>query len=100
MFRKFYRLFLLSVFMMLGSLLSFPLHAQTQLTNIPTMRIETFDGQDIVSKTDYKLARISMTDETGTVVYDSVSIRGRGNSSWDRMKDKRPYRLKFQKKEK
>lgn len=100
MFRKFYRLFLLSVFMMLGSLLFFPLHAQTQLTNIPTMRIETFDGQDIVSKTDYKLARISMTDETGTVVYDSVSIRGRGNSSWDRMKDKRPYRLKFQKKEK
>ena len=91
---------LLLVFATISSSHLCPMYAQTQLTNIPTMRIETFDGKGITSKTDYKLARISVTDSTGVVYYDSVSIRGRGNSSWDRMGSKRPYRLKFQKKEK
>ena len=69
-----------------------------QLTNIPTIYIETFDHQEITSKTEYKLCKIIRTDNGNTEVFDSVSIRGRGNASWGF--PKKPYRIKFPKKTK
>lgn len=68
-------------------------------TNLPTLYLETFDGRAISSKTEYKLARIIYVDEQDSVcVYDSVSVRGRGNSTWNL--SKKPYRIKFKEKEK
>lgn len=64
-----------------------------QLTNLQSMYIETFDGADITSKDVYKLCRIYLVSDTGTVKFDSVSIRGRGNASWNFAK--KPYRIKF-----
>ena len=76
------------------------LHAQyVQKTNLPTIYIETFNGQSIASKDYYIYCRLHYVDETGSVVsYDSVSIRGRGNSTWNLAK--KPYKLKFLNKEK
>ena len=71
----------------------------TQKTDLPTIYIETFDGNGIYSKEIYEYCRLHYVDETGTVTsYDSVSIRGRGNSTWN-MK-KKPYKIKFLNKEK
>lgn len=70
-----------------------------QKTDLPTVYIETFDGSDIKSKEVYKYCRLHYVDEAGTVTsYDSVSIRGRGNSTWSL--SKKPYRIKFLNKEK
>ena len=69
-----------------------------QLTNIPTLYVETFDGKAITSKTTYKLCRLYRVTEAGTEFFDSVNIRGRGNASWSF--PKKPYRLKFSKKTK
>jgi hypothetical protein len=76
------------------------LHAQyVQKTDLPTIYIETFNGQSIASKDYYIYCRLHYVDETGSVVsYDSVSIRGRGNSTWNLAK--KPYKLKFLNKEK
>jgi hypothetical protein len=71
----------------------------TNITNLPTVYIETFDGRGISSKTEYKYCRLHYVDEEGQVShYDSVSIRGRGNSTWNM--SKKPYRIKFNTKEK
>ena len=67
-----------------------------QLTNIQTLYIETFDNHSITSKEEYKLCRIILVSDTGTVKFDSVSIRGRGNASWGFAK--KPYLVKFPKK--
>ena len=68
-------------------------------TDLPTIYIETFDGNGIYSKDVYEYCRLHYVDETGTVTsYDSVSIRGRGNSTWNL--SKKPYKLKFLNKEK
>lgn len=71
----------------------------TRKTDLPTLYIETFDGRDITSKTEYKYCRMHYVDESDLVTdYDSVSIRGRGNSTWKL--SKKPYKIKFNKKEK
>lgn len=71
----------------------------TRLSNLPAVYINTFDGGGIYSKTDYKYCRLRYVDETDEVtLYDSVSIRGRGNSTWNL--SKKPYRIKFLNKEK
>ena len=71
----------------------------TRVTNLPTIYIETFDGWGIWSKEDYKLCRMYYVDENDLVTaYDSVSIRGRGNSTWNM--SKKPYKIKFNQKEK
>ena len=71
----------------------------TRLTNLPTVYIETFDGWGIWSKDEYKLCRMHYVSEDGLVTdYDSVSVRGRGNSTWGL--PKKPYKIKFNKKEK
>ncbi len=69
-----------------------------RMTNLPTVYIHTLDGLGITSKTTYKYARLAYVDERDSVtVYDSVQIRGRGNSTWGL--SKKPYRIKFAKKE-
>ena len=70
-----------------------------RLTNLPHVYINTFTGNSITSKTTYVYARMWMVDEEDIVTfYDSLEIRGRGNSTWNRAK--RPYKLKFHQKEK
>lgn len=71
----------------------------TRLTDLPTVYIETFDGWGIWSKEEYKLCRMHYVDENNHVTdYDSVSVRGRGNSTWGLAK--KPYKIKFNQKEK
>lgn len=64
-----------------------------QLTNIPTIYIETFGGRQITSKTTYIYATMTYVDGDKVVQYDSLQIRGRGNSTWNLAK--KPYRIKF-----
>lgn len=71
----------------------------TLKTDLPAIYIETFDGYGVTSKDTYKYCRLHYVDEAGQVShYDSVSIRGRGNSTWKMAK--KPYRIKFKEKEK
>lgn len=77
-------------------LTSVKVSGQERLTNLPTYYLETYDGLDITSRTDYKWGSLTIVDDAGTRFIDSLRIRGRGNSSWLNMKtDKKPYRLKF-----
>lgn len=73
--------------------------AQEQLTNLPTIYINTYDGLAITSKVEYLYADFTMVDGLDTLRVDSLRIRGRGNSSWTYMNAKKPYRLKFPKKQ-
>ena len=51
-------------------------------TDLPAIYIETFDGRNIYSKQEYKYCKLYYVDEIDNVIsYDSVSIRGRGNST-------------------
>ena len=70
----------------------------TQLSSLPTLYIETFDGNPVTSKAVYKLARMWRVEGDSVAFYDSLEIRGRGNSTWRLAK--KPYRIKFQKKQK
>ena len=65
----------------------------TQLTNIPTIYIETFGNKSVTSKTTYVYATMTYVDGDKIVQYDSLQIRGRGNSTWGLAK--KPYRIKF-----
>lgn len=68
-------------------------------SNLPAIYISTFNNADITSKTQYIYCTLSYVDEQDSVAqYDSVSIRGRGNSTWNMAK--KPYRIKFPGKEK
>ncbi len=68
-----------------------------QLTNLPTIYINTFDGYNITSKSSYKYANMWRIDGETVDRYDSLKIRGRGNSTWNLAK--KPYRIKFNEKE-
>ncbi len=68
-----------------------------RLTNLPHIYINTFTGKSITSKTTYVYARLWMVNERDSVAfYDSLQIRGRGNSTWNLAK--KPYKLKFHEK--
>ena len=72
----------------------------TDSAEVPTIYINTSDGQPITSKDYFKDATISID---GHGVFPSmdetpVQIKGRGNSSWSW--PKKPYRLKFAEKQK
>ena len=69
-----------------------------QLTNLPALYINTYDGSGISSKTDYKYAKLWRIQDGETEFIDSLEIRGRGNSTWG--VPKKPYRIKFKEKEK
>ena len=66
----------------------------TDRAEVPTIYINTDDGEDITSKEYFKKATITI-DGHGIFpsMEDSVQIKGRGNSSWGW--PKKPYRLKF-----
>lgn len=70
-----------------------------RLTNLPHVYINTFTGNNITSKTTYVYAKMWMVYEGDSIAFfDSLSIRGRGNSTWNLAK--KPYKLKFYQKEK
>ena len=79
---------------LMGLACALPARAEfRQYSNLPTLYVETFNGRGITSKTDYVFCRLVMVDGLDTIHYDSVQIRGRGNSTWNM--EKKPYRLKF-----
>lgn len=70
-------------------------------TGLPVLWIETKDREEITSKDEYLRASFKMVENVrtraaGDITEDSVSIKGRGNSTWDM--EKKPYALKFDKK--
>jgi len=70
----------------------------TDRAEVPTIYINTYDGQPITSKDYFKDAEITID---GHGIFPSmpkteVQIKGRGNSSWSW--PKKPYRLKFEEK--
>lgn len=69
-----------------------------QLTGVPTVYIETENGQNITSKEEYIMCTFTMVDGDNTTRFENTQIRGRGNSSWWNS-DKKPYRVKFDKKQ-
>jgi len=69
----------------------------TKITNLPAIYIETEGGVAITSKEDYVRATLHYVDDAGVTTYDALGIRGRGNSTWGL--DKKPYRIKFDKKQ-
>lgn len=86
--KRFLSLFIVAI------LTTFVCKAQyTQLTNLPTVYIETFDNRSVTSKTTYVYATMTYVDASRIVQYDSLQIRGRGNSTWGLAK--KPYRIKF-----
>ena len=89
-----------AVIFFLGSLSCLPVQAQWQRkTNLPAVYVNTENMAPITSKEEYIYSTLHYTDENNeTVAYDSTQIRGRGNSTWNLKK--KPYRLKFNKKEK
>ena len=69
-----------------------------QLTDVPTIYIETENRRSITSKENYIYCSLVYVDGQHVTRYDSTQIRGRGNSSWWNS-DKKPYRIKFQQKQ-
>lgn len=71
--------------------------AQDQITNIPTLYINT-NGVSITSKENYVPGTVTVASDDAEVAITDVSmgIRGRGNSTWGMAK--KPYRIKFDKK--
>ena len=84
-----------SVLFLLVSVLCFAQSSvgYVQKTNIPTIYIDTKDQVGITSKTEYVEATMVYISGTDTVRYESMKIRGRGNSTWGLAK--KPYRIKF-----
>jgi hypothetical protein len=69
-----------------------------QLSDVPTVYIETENSQNITSKENYLKCTFILVDGDSTARFDNTQIRGRGNSSWWNS-DKKPYRVKFDKKQ-
>lgn len=69
-----------------------------QYSNLPSLFINTYDGSPVASKTNYQLAKMWRVDGESVEVFDSLQIRGRGNSTW--LREKKPYRIKFSSKQK
>lgn len=87
-----------------SSLLSLPANMQAQ-HDMPVLVIRTLDGLDVTSKDVYQTA-IYYLDNRGISgiasiasdsLPDTLQIKGRGNYTWTGF-DKKPYRLKLQKK--
>ena len=75
--------------------------AQTYVrkTNLPCIYVNTEGHKAVSSKDTYIYATMVYVDENDQqTTYDSLQIRGRGNSTWNMRK--KPYRIKFHDKEK
>lgn len=70
-----------------------------QLTNLPTVIIHTPGAEDITSKEVELSSNVYIISEDGTdlLATTETGVRGRGNASWEF--PKKPYRLKFSKKQ-
>lgn len=66
-----------------------------QLTNLPTVVINTENSQEITSKENEITSTVYIISENGTKLLcdEDTGVRGRGNASWKF--PKKPYRLKF-----
>ena len=66
-----------------------------QLTNLPTVVINTENGKSITSKTIYVNSNVYIISKGGTdlLATTQTGIRGRGNASWGF--PKKPYKIKF-----
>lgn len=64
--------------------------------SLPVLSINTQNGEEIVSKTDYLYCDVSVSNAEECYMLDgeNAKIRGRGNTSWE-AQDKKPYKLKF-----
>ncbi|MDR0547558.1 MAG: CotH kinase family protein, partial [Dysgonamonadaceae bacterium] len=68
-----------------------------QLTNLPTVYLETNGSFDFVNKSTWAVGKVAVANSGLAQVFDA-QIRGRGNSSWDFM-EKKSFRIKFDKKQ-
>lgn len=70
-----------------------------QLTNLPTVVINTAGGADIVSKDNYINSNVYIVSGGGKELLSAAQtqIKGRGNASWDF--PKKPYKIKFAEKQ-
>ena len=70
-----------------------------QLTNLPTVAINTANAQEVTSKEHEIGSNVYIISENGTdlLATSGTEIRGRGNASWNF--PKKPYRLKFDEKQ-
>lgn len=64
--------------------------------SLPIIKINTYNGKDITSKTQYVSSTISITNtlKNYSLTETTVDVRGRGNSTWQYF-DKKAYKLKF-----
>jgi hypothetical protein len=69
-----------------------------QYSDLPTVFVETYNHVAITSKVNYVYGKLTYLDGDSIAHYDSLAIRGRGNSTWGLAK--KPYRIKFNQKEK
>ena len=69
-----------------------------QLTNLPTVVINTVGAADITSKETEIQSRVYIISDGGTKLLEdgATGVRGRGNASWGF--PKKPYRIKFSEK--
>lgn len=88
----------LSTLLFIAAVGSAPAQQYKQLTDVPTVYIETENGQNITSKENYLKCTFTMVDGDNITRIENTQIRGRGNSSWWNS-DKKPYRVKFDKKQ-
>ena len=68
-----------------------------QLTNLPTIYLETKGTFDFVDKEIYVVANVAVSNKGAVSVYPA-QVRGRGNSTWEFM-EKKPFRIKFDSKQ-
>ena len=67
-----------------------------QLTDVPTIFIQTENGKGITSNEDYINCTLTYVDGDSIATFPDTQIRGRGNSSWW---PKKSYRIKFAEKQ-
>ena len=70
-----------------------------QITNLPTVVINTKNAEDITSKENEIKSMVYIISEGGKELFAAANtgVRGRGNASWQF--PKKPYRLKFEEKQ-
>lgn len=66
-----------------------------QITNLPTVIINTEGGRDVTTRSAYIQSSVYIVSEEGKSFFQApgTGIKGRGNASWDF--PKKPYKLKF-----
>lgn len=71
-----------------------------QVTNLPTVVINTENAEEIVSKEEELSSNVYIISKNGTDILatSETGVRGRGNASWLYF-PKKPYRLKFKSKQ-